>query len=104
MTRKERLMPNGIPRWIRIYDNMGETNDRYTVVYTGHYKGRQGCDYIGMSSIPYHPQGFGQHGWSETIIDKPTYGHIGKKIKFTDLPEDCQRVAIDDYVDIWDIR
>ena len=101
MTRKEQFMPNGIPRKIRVYDNLGETCDRYTVVFTGNYKGRNGCDYLGMSEHPYHPQGFGQHGWHERVIDYPSYTHLGKKIKFKDLPEDCKRAVVDDYVDIW---
>ena len=103
MTRKEQFMPNGIPKHVRIYDNFGETFDRYTVVFTGRYKGRNGCDYVGMSEHPYHPQGFGQHGWSQDVIDYPSYKHLGKKIKFTDLPEDCQRAVIEDYEEIWRI-
>jgi len=103
MTREEQFMPNGIPRKIRIYDNGGETFDRYTVIFTGNYKGRNGCDYIGMSENPYHPQGFGQHGWDQNMIDCPKYSHLGKKIGFQELPPDCQRAVIDDYKDIWRI-
>jgi hypothetical protein len=103
MTREERFMPNGVPKWIRVYDNGGKTADRYTVVFTGNYKGRDGCDYIGMSENPFHPQGFGQHGWSQDIIDYPSYKHLGKKIKFEYLPKDCQKVVIDDYKEIWNL-
>jgi len=104
MTRKEKFMPGGIPKKIRCYDDGGETFDRYTVVFTGHYKGRQGwCHYIGMSEHPFHPQGFGQHSESLDIIDRPKYSHLGKKIAFEDLPPDCQRAVIDDYKDIWRI-
>ena len=104
MTREEKFMPNGIPRKIHIYDNGGRSFDRYTVVFTGNYKDRNGyCDYLGMSENPYHPQGFGQHGGSDTIIDYPSYKHLGKKITFDKLPKDCQRAVIDDYKDIWGI-
>ena len=105
--RKNSLMPNGIPRYVRCYDNGGETCDRYTVVYTGRYTHKTGgvSWYVGMSSNPFHPQGFGQHGESSTNvpIDKPSYKHLGKKIKFEKLPKDCQRLVIDDYIDLWDI-
>jgi hypothetical protein len=101
MTRRERFMPNDVPRHIRAYDNGGKTFDRYTVVYTGNYRGRNGCDYVGMSSNPFHPQGFCIHGWNETVIDYPKYSHLGRKIKFKDLPEDCQRLVIRDYTEIW---
>lgn len=85
--RKESLMPNGIPRYIRCYDNGGETLDRYTVVFTGRYTHKTGRAfwYLGMNAAPY--QGIGQHG--ETMykpVDRPTYGHLGKKIKFETLP------------------
>ena len=102
--RREQLMPNGIPKRIRCYDNGGKTYDRYTVVYTGNYRGRKGCDYVGMSGHPFHPQGFGQHGWDLNVIDRPTYSHLGKKIEFEDLPEDCKRLVIDDYKEIWGIK
>ena len=104
MTREERFMPNGIPKWIRCYDNGGKTWDRFTVVYTGNYKGRNGCDYVGMSENPFHPQGFGQHGWDGSVIDRPTYSHLGRKITFDKLPEQCQRAVIDDYKEIWNIK
>ena len=104
--RKNSLMPNGIPKYIRCYDNLGETFDRFTVVFTGNYKKQfHEFHYIGMSSNPFHPQGFGQHG--ETVgmpVDKPTYSHLGRKIKFADLPKDCKDAVISDYISIWDIN
>ena len=102
--RREQFMPNGIPRKIRCYDNGGKTYDQYTVVYTGNYQGRNGCDYVGMSENPFHPQGFGQHGWDSNVIDYPKYSHLGKKIRFEDLPENCQLLVVDDYKEIWDIK
>jgi len=103
MTREERFMPNGIPRNIRVYDNGGKTFDRYTVVFTGNYKGRNGCDYLGMSENPFSPLGVGQHGSDKSVIDHPSYSHLGKKIQFSDLPEDCKKAVISDYKEIWGI-
>jgi hypothetical protein len=51
-----------------------------------------------MSGAPYHPQGFGQHGESNKIIDRPKYAHLGKPIKFLDMPLDCQHLVMDDYI------
>jgi len=100
--RKARLLPEGKPRYIRCYDNGGTTIDRYTVVFTGRYRGHGGeFMYLGMSSNPTHPQGFGQHGFSQDQIDRPTYGHLGKKISFDDLPADCQELVLSDYLVIW---
>lgn len=102
--RREHLMPNGIPRKIRCYDNGGKTYDRYTVVFTGNYKGRNGQDIIGMSENPYSPLGFCMNHTYQKAIDYPSYKHLGKKIKFEDLPEDCKRLVIDDYKEIWGIE
>ena len=99
--RRERLLPEGKPRYIRCYDNGGETLDRYTVVYTGRYRGDGWFQYISMNSSPFHPQGIGQHGEHPTQIDRPSYGHLGKKITFDDLPEDCQKLVMQDYNAIW---
>lgn len=111
--RHERLMPGGIPRYVRVYDEP-TTTDRYTVVFTGRYAGRPvgGCDYVGMSADPFHPCGYGQHGESLTVIDAPNGWppamgrkcHLGKRIAFTDLPDECQRVVMSDYIDLWGLH
>lgn len=103
--RTERLVPNGVPRYIRCYDNGGTSFDRYTVVFTGRYthKTNRAFWYLGMSENPFHPQGFGQHGESEfKPIDTPSYKHLGKKIEFKDLPKDCQKLVMQDYLYLWD--
>ena len=107
--RYERLVPNGTPRYVKIYDNGGETFDRYTCVFTKksivskeqrrHYGTR--FLYIGMSEHPFHPQGFGQHG---EIEPQHIGGHLGKRIKFENLPEDCKKAVMQDYLDLWDLK
>ena len=107
--RYARLLPNDIPRKVRIYDNGGSekeggTFDRYTVVFTGNYpiKNRGWYDYLGLSEHPFHPQGFGQSGAAEfQPVDRPNYSHLGKKIKFENLPEDCKKAVIQDYLYHW---
>lgn len=99
--REKRLMPNGVPRWIRCYDNGGKTLDCYTVVFT-----RQGgyYPYVGMSEFPYSPNGFGQHGEGlHGPIDKPRYSHLGKRVSFRILPRDCRELVIQDYREYWRI-
>ena len=109
-TRASRLLPivaNQLtPKYIRCYDNGGETADRFTVVFTGKYRHKKTSGsfwYIGMSGAPYHPLGIGQHGESNVQIDRPSYGHLGKKIKFLDLSKDCQSLVMNTYKDLWDI-
>lgn len=101
--RLNSILPNGIPKYIRCYDDGGKSLDRYTVVFT---KKRPGgiTLYVGMSGNPFHPQGFGQHGEQKNPIDVPSYSHLGKKIKFQDLPEDCQKLVLRDYKDLWNIQ
>lgn len=104
--RVERLMPGGVPRYVHCYDNGGETADRYTVVFTGRYRHKTGGSFwhLGMSALPFHPQGIGQHGESERQIDRPTYSHLGKRVRFTVLPADCQRAVRQTYRALWDLR
>jgi hypothetical protein len=79
------------PLPIRSYDNGGKTFDRYTVVYMDEPENRPGCFAArGMSRNPFHPQGFGQY-----CIATPGR-HLGRRIAFKDLPEDCQRLVTSD--------
>ena len=102
---KDRLLPDGKPRYIRCYDNGGESVDRYTVVFTGRYRHKTGGVFwhLGMSSYPYHPQGVGTHGESRDQIDRPRYSHLGKRIVFDALPKDCQNLVLDNYCALWDL-
>lgn len=103
--RTESLLPKGLPRYVRCYDNGGETADRYTVVFTGRYTQKTGGEhwYLGMSGNPFHPQGIGMHGSSRTQIDSPSYGHLGKKVKFEDLTKECQECVLQTYKELWGI-
>lgn len=119
--RIKRLLPNGKPRWLRIYDNNGETIDRYSVLFTGRYTHKtNGQHYLlGMSGSPTHPQGVGSHESYPYQCDTigpngrpdgrwpPAIGrscHLGKRINFDDLPAECQRVVLHDYCQLWDIE
>jgi len=115
--RREKFMPGGIPKFVRIYDNGGTdeggTIDRYTVLFTGQYRKRLECQFLilGMDAHPTHPQGFGSHEGYDTIIDAPggwapAMGkkcHLGTRVPFSELPEDCQKLTVDDYEDIWNL-
>lgn len=108
--RYARLLKNGSPRYVRCYDNGGKTFDRYTVTFprfairsTDKANPWTEYPYIDMSENPFAPMGFGQHGSSQAQIDRPTYSHLGKKIAFHTLPEDCQRAVLQDYADYWDL-
>ena len=100
--RKQALMPNGIPRYVRSYEET-ESFYQYTIVFTGHYRKSYSDDflYLGMSENPFHPQGFAQHGSCRNPIDRPTYSHLGKKIRFESLPENCKKLVISEYKEIW---
>lgn len=78
--------PKGISR---VYDNGGETWDRYTVYYKWHRgDGLKFHEYVGMSEYPLH--GFGQHGTG--LIGK----HNGKLINYADLPAECRELISSD--------
>jgi len=78
-------------RNVKIYDNGGETFDRFTALYMDLPRERDGTiQGRAMSSYPFHPQGFGQ--W----ISAQQGRHLGKLIKFEQLPDDCQKLIIQD--------
>lgn len=78
---------------LRVYDNGGKTFDRYTILpprWAGEdYRERVRGSWvaIGASESPFHPQGFGQH---TSAMPGP---HLGKRIKWADLPADVQSFA-----------
>lgn len=94
---------DGIPKKIRCYDNQGRSFDRYTICFTGNYRHLTGGEFIGLgaSEHPSHPQGFGQHFSHTAQCDYPTYGHLGKKVKFESLPVDVQKFIVSDYLSLW---
>jgi len=118
--RRQRLMPNGIPRWVRIYDNGGEMADRFLCVYTGLYNNLSGQTHPNiyysrsMSYNPFHPQGVAMFDVTEQIVDKygnnwagPSIGRkhprLGRRIRFEDLPTPCKDLVVSDYVAIWEL-
>src|SRR4051812_11038427 len=69
--------------------------------------------YLGMSAHPTHPQGVGSHNESERQIDvnkagfAPAIGrksHLGKRIPFAELPENCRKLVLSDYKELWDLK
>lgn len=104
-TRIKALMPEGVPRYIRCYDNQGASIDRYTVCFTGHYLHKTDRNFIslGMSDDPTHPQGVGLTGEHRERIDFPSYRHLGTSIQFEQLPEACKKLVIERYVYLWDL-
>lgn len=103
--RVDAFVKDGAPKKLRIYDNGGKTADRYTVVFTGRYlKMTMGEIWVlGMGVHPFHPQGIGTHLTYREPPDVPSYKHLGKKIQFADLPEDCRKCVLQDYRYLWDL-
>lgn len=109
LARREKFMPGGVPKHVRCYDNggldvPGGTTDRYTVVFTNaRCLGTGGeSPFLSMSESPSSSRGVCLRLSTNRVpIDTPTYGHLGKKIKFEDLPKDCQQEVIADYTDYW---
>lgn len=81
---------------VDIHDAGEEPADRYTVVFKDCPVERKPGFYlcVGMSAHPFHPQGFGQH--TEAMAGD----HLGKRIKFEDLPPDCQKLVLQDLSEI----
>lgn len=77
---------------LRLYDNGGKTCDRFTIIpprWAGQAWREHGRQWqaIGSSERPFHPQGFGMH------CSATPGPHLGRRIKWADLPADVQRFA-----------
>lgn len=74
---------------IGVYDNGGETFDRYTIVLDSFQNETlekfKMYECLGLSSNPGDPQGFSQ--WTTCQMGR----HLGKKLKFEELPENVQK-------------
>ena len=68
-----------------VYDNGGETADRYTVVFDSHDQRPPYYDCLGMSNNPTNPLGFSQ--WGTCVLGN----HMGTEINFSELPEHIQQ-------------
>lgn len=81
--------PKGV---LAVYDNRGETIDRYTVLYEPEeLDGERYFPYLTMSGAPFDPQGFCQH--SEVSFRINCWGTPDRVITFEALPADCQAVV-----------
>ena len=79
---------------IECYDNEDQTFDRYTVIFFDQPEAAGLWSCLGMSADPFSPQGFGQHS---SAARGP---HLGKRIRFVDLPDDCQRAVMLEFEDL----
>lgn len=113
-SRLDRLLPDGEPKYIRIYDAGDNVADRYTVIFSGNYVGRNGkTQIIAMNESPTHPQGVCIHNQYSHPIDVDKWGfslrigqknHLGVRIRFGDLPEECKKIVMRNYLEIWEIH
>ena len=76
---------------VEVYDNGGESFDRYTVVFSERPEGRGMFYALGMSENPTHPQGFGQHTTAQNG------SHLGERIELDDLPIDCRNLVMREF-------
>ncbi len=71
---------------IAVYDNGGESLDRYTIVTNERYKSRTNPNRYMYNAISSSDNGIGVFMWVECLIGK----HLGKKIQLSDLSEELQ--------------
>ena len=80
--------------------------DCWTVVFLDTQDERHTVGFRGMSDHPCHPQGYGQ--WGEMALCHVGYkgrgGCFDKRVKFADLPEECQKLVLSDIKDLNDMN
>jgi hypothetical protein len=71
--------------------------ERYTVVFTGFFDRKPG-EYLYLSM-----GGSLAPGNGTLYRGRPPYERMGCEIPFGDLPEDCQRLVLNTYRELWDL-
>ena len=75
------------------------TAERYTAVFTGFLAAKKPGEYfyLTMSGDPLAPK--------DSILQRgrPPYERMGREILFEDLPEDCRRLVLDTYRELWSL-
>lgn len=94
-------LQKGQPRYIRIYDAGERFADRFTVVFSKKRIGSGPRSEFMHLSMGLDPRGISSHGFSDGLIDRPGYSHLGKKIDLGALPERCQARVRSTYQDLW---
>ncbi len=76
------------------------TAERYTVVFTGLLRLKKPGEYpyLSMSGDPL------ASGGSSLCRGRPPYERMGCEISFGDLPEDCKRLVLNVYRDLWGLQ
>ena len=76
------------------------TAERYTAVITGLLSLRKPGEYpyLSMSGDPLTPGGSSLHRGC------PPYERMGCEISYEDLPEDCRRLVLSTYRDLWGLQ
>ena len=74
--------------------------ERYTSVFTGFFTDKKPGEYLYlcMSEKALAPGGAVLHR------GRPPYERMGREIPFENLPEDCRRLILDVYKDLWGLR
>ena len=108
-----RLFRSGVPLQVRIYDNKGATLDRYTVVFLSpdrwqHYAqmGVKPCGAFGTLNHDVHRWPIDETKPDGTRNGTPpavgrSHAWLGRRIRFNDLPAECQEVVLKDYKALW---
>jgi hypothetical protein len=76
------------------------TAERYTVVFTGLVSLKKPGEYpyLSMSGDPL------VSGGNSLRCGRPPYERMGCEISFGDLPEDCRRLVLAAYRDLWGLQ
>lgn len=91
--------PDGV---LAIFDNGGESFDRYTIMYVPE-PGSDWVNYFAASTRPFDPQGFGQHG-EMPLHEARAFRYYSTSrrhsAKWSSLPADVQKCVRQDLEEI----
>jgi hypothetical protein len=97
--RRERLLAEAVPRYVRLYDEGGVAAERYTADLTGLLSLKKPGEYLYVR-MDDNPLGSGGYTLSR---GHPPYTELGRAASFGDLPEGCKNLVLDMYQKMWNL-
>lgn len=103
MTRSDNLMPFGVPKWIRCYDNFDRATNRYKICFTrkrvgGKFTRLDDYDYALVTHTKDHTD------LKVKGIDWYKGTSLGQRVPFDYLPRCVQSNVVYHYKKIWELN
>mgnify|MGYP001819643425 CR=1 FL=1 len=98
--RKQSVYENGVPKHIHVYDNFGQSIDRYTIIFTKLKATEREYLFLKLSEHPDN-QFHNNYPLFFENTNRKNVPLIGKQIDFSKLPNGCKSEVSRHYDTLW---